>query len=330
MSWFRRKKVIANLKPYIFFTQVCSNCEWTPKNYKPMWPLAVDIINGCNKCKPKSAKDAYNAAGPGSYFYVDIKEEQAMKCEKCNISHGLYQWFISGDVHTLCSKCYDKYTITHNGLTIFACDLYCWRCGIEVEAKLTYCVSCAGGKKEELKIIFPEGTKGILICEYCHKKLHGLLTVNDIRYRDLKCTCKREEPKMKEFDLRPFEVKKEEHQKWIAKIGSSVVLAAFTYHALWRRIENPAQFGCDFEKIEISLEISTSQWTFADIQVGWFFKVEGGSVYQKINNTWLQTVVSRIGLDYECVNSKPHYDKITNVYDCPELGKVLMIERVIT
>lgn len=155
---------------------------------------------------------------------------------------------------------------------------------------------------------------------------------------------------MSEFDLRPFEVKKKYEERFVLwkvnvmgitkkeeRINSFESSArAWTWVRdnfigsikSYQTYEHPIYYSYFIRR-----ETGAKEWTFEDIQVGWFFKTSINYVYIKISerkgrciqNSGNEFYVSDLIFDFEVLDGK-----ITNVYDCPELAKVLMIERIVT
>jgi len=404
MSWFRRKRAVENINTYLFYRQVCKNCDFIPKDYKSTPPLKIDILDGCGACKPKEIKDRchicniegynklpiypdkpicfecyikvklkdrYNPSGPGSHFdvNVNVKVEVDMKCRHC---------FIEIESHKrCCDKCRtDRHK---NGLCIcisgcgivhespwICCDSPCCKsCGREIETHRTYCASCINDKPKELPLGISEGA-----CDECD--ISGYIQnfgSGDIVYpcgrissrsnngdylQVLPCQPKKEAPKMKEFDLRPFEVVKLPKRRVVYIIDYNNAEGHVNGPDCAKYFESPAEaieslkktysekMGDDFyylqsiESILIKRKVILEEprtWTFEDIQVGWFFQSSNKQRYIKVSATEYKYWDSKDGRIYISNQASVFGEvdiKITNVYDCPELAKVLMIERIIT
>lgn len=158
---------------------------------------------------------------------------------------------------------------------------------------------------------------------------------------------------MKEFDLRPFEVKKELYYPYVIKavlVNGDIV--SFTsdkfesIEAAEAQITHLKEVHKIFFKMRAFQDRDEKPWQWEDIQVGWFFKCSDGYLYWKHEDGEFRPLGEkcRMGLkDTEIefshffvlgTNYDPDSDlvdkSITNVYDCPELAKMLMIERIIT
>jgi hypothetical protein len=142
---------------------------------------------------------------------------------------------------------------------------------------------------------------------------------------------------MKEFDLRPFEVKKPTYYT----VSMRGLGAYFDHHIKTLKGFNEAKLEvarCVSElpenhwTIKITTDYKDREWTFDDIQVGWFFKCHNENLMFKVDEDGGILISTSRGMI--CITHVKHdsseYTKITNVYDCPELAKVLMIERIIT
>lgn len=148
---------------------------------------------------------------------------------------------------------------------------------------------------------------------------------------------------MSEFDLRPFEVKKPRLPFTCLEAHSNTGLSNIQSIEIHPETVCDSLIQCFMEDEDISLTINVlkrggreKQWTFEDIQVGWFFQTKLGCLYIKAS----EIEVLSIGVDINGIESrrmrKDSLDclidvtTITNVYDRPELAKVLMIKRIIT
>lgn len=185
------------------------------------------------------------------------------------------------------------------------------------------------------------------------------------------------EKQMKEFDLRPFEVKKPKvyfYKVWLSKKNDPLNNGEMTYNhpfcdnfGLFKNIEDASKViertyefidsnsndrGYDTKEIMIErkedlVESSKHQWQWEDIRVGWFFKTaskrhDGKSLCVKTGEyafRWMYDFAideksqDRIIYNYhnqEWDGFTKNIASITNVYDCPELAKILMIERILT
>jgi len=142
---------------------------------------------------------------------------------------------------------------------------------------------------------------------------------------------------MSEFDLRPFEVKKPKDIFYRARVYAGGVCHVDRLIEIYGQLpvrDMHESYGNLEVNISLKPEIQEKEWTFADIQVGWFFKSADNSIYFKVSNKLYRRVVNVCGYWLFQMATLAHKDGdilgITNVYDCPELAKVLMIERIIT
>ena len=154
---------------------------------------------------------------------------------------------------------------------------------------------------------------------------------------------------MSEFDLRPFEVKKPKAYYYKIWLRNNLPLHGEDYHhnfGLFKHlkdaplvieqaikfINSDSRYDATHMRIELCEDIIKSHiWTFEDIQVGWFFKI-GDSIFCKVEKQYAEErfVNGSITFAYSADQFSKYFGPITNVYDCPELAKVLMIERILT
>ncbi len=172
----------------------------------------------------------------------------------------------------------------------------CKHCSVELDVKLDYCASCVG--------------KGFDV---------------------------------KEFDLRPFEVKKPKYEI-VGAINSTMTPYWYANDEDELRVNIGLIFNvCNIK--EVMFKRLNKEWTFEDIQVGWFFKCADGDLYWKHEESEFRSLGSRchreknqidfahffvLGTNLDLYSDLKEYGKITNAYDCQELAKALMIERIIT
>jgi len=404
MSWFRRKKAIENLNESlaVYFKEHANSCIAPPPYGKTYGcygcgyrsKALISNIKECKYCKPKD--EAYNAAGPGSHFDVKVEEKEMKCCRHCD--YALVAWgpFVGHtmEVSSDCFRCKPKHE--------------CKSCDIQIDIKLTYCVSCAGGKKEESKNVD-------LICEYCRMVWQGDLW--DYHKVYLKCTCKpkKEEPKMKEykceyagcdsaaeiwclcdkkkdraycrachkehfsryeitevikevnvkeFDLRPFEIKHPNAQVFYSfeyvdtedmdKKTKGFATSSDAQPTINRGFledcvdkEWLLKVKRVFYNQGYIFEQDRAIWNFKDIEIGCFFKATGrnvgSSICIKTHNerlVWLYDYKMRSNSQDRFLGAYGKYEKvpyesleaseykITNVYKCDELYKHFMIEEL--
>lgn len=169
-----------------------------------------------------------------------------------------------------------------------------------------------------------------------------------------------------EFDLRPFEIKKPKvyyYKVWIREPDSHSVTGLWGNYGLFNSLSDAEQIlertfqflgGKEhsyqkdkvwIERCEDIVKSSAYEWKWEDIKIGWFFKGNPEHKLQPIE-IHLKTSPDKYATFYDyrphsrfaswkLLNYHPDApDKfdiiITNVYDCPELSKMLMIEKVTT
>lgn len=372
MKWFRRKKVIENLDkiPKVCFYEnverpedkakfklleekllteyhfLCLKCDnkWSNKSiHKPtgveICPRCshmrcgkdihhkidrCDIISAINDCDQYACRECYPE------YFSKPKEEKEMKCP-CGKD-------MPKNHVDICSyECYKKYY--HKCKTLGCCET--------IDINLTYCVSCAGDKPEKT-LCFKCDARGSYVNSWGDWKI----TPNCSRCHDES----KEEPKMKEFDLRPYEVKSPSQvvTKYFIEIekayikefemfngigyGSQLEAAKALVNILDRHQEACKQ---RVFKINILKKDTVFEWQFSDIEIGCFFKVKGDSELTNIrlkvssmhsakvapahitNNKYITTSVLR-----EPIQPYDKSEVITNVYKCDELYKHFMIEEL--
>ena len=161
---------------------------------------------------------------------------------------------------------------------------------------------------------------------------------------------------MSEFDLRPFEIMKdlliveisENERPWEnarADNGLFDTQKEAREHLIWLLSEEIDRDKIQFPFSQFRIRKIKKEWTFEDIQPGLFFKISfhddgfGTPIFFKKDNDWVfELDFGILEADMPCLEShafETYQDErsgfdITNVYDCQELAKVLMIERIVT
>ena len=173
---------------------------------------------------------------------------------------------------------------------------------------------------------------------------------------------------MKEFDLRPFGIKKPKvyyYKVWIREPDSYSVTGLWDNYGLFNSLSDAEQIlertfqfldGKEhsyqkdkvwIERCEDIVKSSAHEWKWEDIKVGWFFKCSDDFLYWKFDDEEFRSLGTHANRpkDIGKVEFCYYFDlgtnlavdpdlkdcgAITNVYECPGLAKILMIDTVIT
>ncbi|MES2218995.1 MAG: hypothetical protein V4501_11355 [Pseudomonadota bacterium] len=200
-----------------------------------------------------------------------------------------------------------------------------WSKGLpQMDGYSYYHLCCVKCKKWGLAFYWPP--EFFNMCERCFKE-HNVETLVNMGKIEVK-----------EFDLRPFEVNRPMeslyelncyHSDGIHKEGFS----GREDFILSNLAELISKLPADNTMTVRGLGSSERKWTFDDIQIGWLFKAATNYIYIKISERKCRCIqnggnefyVSDLICDFEALDCN-----IANAYDCPELAKALMIERIVT
>lgn len=176
----------------------------------------------------------------------------------------------------------------------------CKSCSVKLDVKLDYCASCVG--------------KGFDLRSFEVKRIARTKLIFDCRYT-----------------LQPIPI---DNLSYVATLAQK-----YAHHLVNDKFNNSLT-------ITITKDGQEYDWTFEDIKVGWFFKCSDGDLYWKHEDGEFRPMGSKCYHHKNCkevdfghffvlgTNLNPDLDLkglcITNVYDCQELAKALMIERIIT
>jgi hypothetical protein len=164
------------------------------------------------------------------------------------------------------------------------------------------------------------------------------------------CQPKKEEAKMKEFDLRPFEILSNNFWQINILDGKSEMHRHYGFKSWKEAAKKAAEYIIDEKWWDCTFMVvntQSHQWTFDDIEIGCFFKVVGkhggSSICIKTDRErfiWLYDYKMASNSQDRFLGAYGKYEqmpfesleeanyKITNVYKCDELYKHFMIEEL--